>query len=150
MEKPRKIVPPVWLALSILAMYLLDRIVPIGEFGGPFVWGFASSFIAAGLMLNIVSAGLFKKVDTPLIPFHKSTSLVIKGPFKVTRNPMYLGMVLFLVGVAIAFGSLLPFVVIPAFIFVIQNNFIAGEEHFMEELFGDEYLEYKKRVRRWL
>ena len=150
MEQPRKIVPPVWLILSILSMYLLDRFLPIGVFSGFFVWGFASAFILAGLMLNIYSAGLFKKADTPLIPFHKSTSLVITGPFKVTRNPMYLGMVLLLVGIAIALGSLLPFLVVAVFIVIIQTQFIVGEERFMETLFGESYIDYKKRVRRWL
>ena len=107
MEKPRKIVPPVYLAVSILAMYLLDQWQAIGPFGGPFVWGFASAFIAAGLMLVIYSAGLFKRADTPLIPFHKTTTIVTTGPFKMTRNPMYLGMVFCLIGIAVALGSLL-------------------------------------------
>lgn len=149
LETPRKIVPPVYLALSILAMCLLDRYVPLGNFEGPFVWGFASAFLAAGLMLIIYSAGLFKKADTALIPFHKSTSLVTTGPFKMTRNPMYLGMVFVLLGIAIALGSALPFLVISVFILIIQTRFILGEERFMEELFGEEYLSYKKRVRRW-
>ena len=150
MEKPRKIVPPVYLAVSILAMYLLDQWQAIGPFGGPFVWGFASAFIAAGLMLVIYSAGLFKRADTPLIPFHKTTTIVTTGPFKMTRNPMYLGMVFCLIGIAVALGSLLPFVLIPVFILVIQTQFILAEERFLEELFGDEYLAYKKRVRRWI
>ena len=150
MEKPRKIVPPVYLAVSILAMYLLDQWQAIGPFGGPFIWGFASAFIAAGLMLVIYSASLFKRADTPLIPFHKTTTIVTTGPFKMTRNPMYLGMVFCLIGIAVALGSLLPFVVIPVFILVIQTQFILAEERFLEELFGDEYLAYKKRVRRWI
>jgi len=80
-EHPRKVVPPVYAALSVLAMYLLDRFIPIGYLGGPFVWGFASAFIAAGLMFIIYSAGLFKKAETPLIPFHKSTAVVTTGPY---------------------------------------------------------------------
>jgi len=139
-EQPRKLVPPVYAVVSVLVMYLLDRFMPIGYVGGPFVWGFASAFIA-GLMLILYSAGLFKKAETPLIPFHKSTAVVTTGPYKVTRNPMYLGMVIILIGMATLFGSLLPFLVIPAFIFVIQTQFIVGEE---------EYLNYKRRVRRWL
>lgn len=149
-EQPRKIVPPVYLACSIIAMFMLDHFFPVGHFGGPFVWGFASAFLAAGLMLLIHSAGLFAKADTALIPFHKSTALVTNGPYKITRNPMYLGMVLVLLGMAVILGSLVTFLVIPVFVVIIHFNFILGEERFMEELFGEEYLAYKRRVRRWL
>lgn len=149
-EKPRRIVPPMYLAFSILVMYLLDKFVPLGSFQGPFVWGFASAFLAGGLMLILVSAGLFKRAKTPLIPFHKSTAVVTTGPYKLTRNPMYLGMAFILIGVAVALGSLMPFFVILIFGWIIQTRFIVGEERFMEELFGQEYLDYKKRVRRWL
>lgn len=131
-------------------MCLLNRFIAIGHIGGPFVWGFASSFIALGMSIIVVAAGLFKKADTALLPFHKSTDLVTSGPYKITRNPMYLGMVLILVGIAFVLGSLPPFFVIPLFIFIIQTNFIQGEERFMEDIFGDEYLDYKKRVRRWI
>jgi protein-S-isoprenylcysteine O-methyltransferase Ste14 len=150
MEQPRKIVPPIYLALSLVAMYLLDRYFPVGHIGGPFVWGFASAFISLGLMCILISAGLFKRAGTPLIPFHKSTALVTDGPYKYTRNPMYLGMVLILVGAAVILGSLLPWMVIPAFALIIQQRFILPEERFLEELFGEEYLDYKEQVRRWV
>lgn len=150
MEQPRKIVPPIYLALSILLMYLLDRYIPLVIFGGPFVWGFASAFISAGMVLIIYSAGLFKKAGTALVPFKESTALVVSGPFKVSRNPMYLGMVSILTGVAGMLGGLTAFLVVFAFIWIIESRFIEGEERFMETLFGAEYLDYKKRVRRWL
>jgi len=149
-EKPRKIVPPLYLLASILVMYVLHRSLPIGDLGGPFVLGFGSAFVSLGMALIVVSLALFKKADTAIIPFHKSTTLVIEGPFKISRNPMYVGMVLILVGVAVGLGSLLPFFVIPLFIYIIRQRFILGEERFMEELFGDAYLDYKKRVRRWI
>lgn len=149
-ETPRKIVPPVWLVLSIVVMYLLDRFLPVGSFGGPFVWGFASAFIAAGLFIIIASANLFAKEKTGIVPFSESTAVVATGPYKFTRNPMYLGMVLILVGIAVALGSLLPFLVIPVFAWIIHIRFILGEERFMEEAHGEAYLQYKSRVRRWL
>lgn len=149
-EKPRKLVPPVYLAGAIVVMYLLNRFAPVGNIGGPFVWGFAGAFVSFGLAIIVVSAGLFKRADTAIIPFHKSTALVIQGPYKFTRNPMYLGMVLILIGVGFVLGSLLPFAVIPLFILIIQTRFIVGEERFMETLFGEEYLNYKNSVRRWL
>ena len=149
-ERPRKMVPPLWLLLSLVFMVLLDRYHPVAEFGGPFVWGFALSFGFAGLVLAFVSVGLFKRAKTAVVPFATSTALVTDGPYKLTRNPMYLAMTLLLIGVAMYLGSLLPFLVIIAFVVIIQKEFIEGEERFMEAIFGEEYLAYKAAVRRWI
>ena len=63
---------------------------------------------------------------------------------------MYLGLVLVLLGVAVALGTLGAFLPIPLFVWIIQKRFIEGEERFLTEIFGDEYLAYRRRVRRWL
>ncbi len=83
-------------------------------------------------------------------PFEHSTHPITGGMYKVSRNPMYLGMVVILLGIAVLFGSISPFISIPVFIWLIQSNFIRLEEAALEETFGDEYREYKTRVRRWL
>ena len=92
----------------------------------------------------------FTRAGTPVVPFERSTTLVTGGSYRFTRNPMYLGMVLLLSGVAALLGTLSPWLVIPIFTAVIQTNFIRGEERFLEELFGDSYRAYKTRVRRWI
>ena len=63
---------------------------------------------------------------------------------------MYLGMVMILLGIALLFGTLTPFIMIPIFVWLIQTIFIKNEEIVMEKTFGNEYREYKERVRRWL
>jgi protein-S-isoprenylcysteine O-methyltransferase Ste14 len=85
-----------------------------------------------------------------VVPFERSTALVTDGLFRYTRNPMYLGLTLVLAGVALLLGSLGAWLPIPVFVAIIQVNFIAGEERFLTELFGEEYLVYKQRTRRWL
>ena len=75
---------------------------------------------------------------------------MLEGPYKFTRNPMYLGMAGILLGAAVYMGSITPFVVIPAFMALITERFIVPEEAKLEAAFGGQYLEYKKRVRRWL
>jgi protein-S-isoprenylcysteine O-methyltransferase Ste14 len=75
---------------------------------------------------------------------------VLDGPFRFSRNPMYLGMVTLLIGVAIGLGSATPWLVIPAFFFLISKRFIAAEERKMEVEFGAEYLSYRSKVRRWI
>ena len=83
-------------------------------------------------------------------PFKRSSVLVTTGPYRYSRNPMYLGLVLILIGIAILQGSISPVLVIPVFIWLITNNIIKKEEKMLEETFGDAYLEYKKQVRRWI
>ena len=150
MEQKRKIVPPVYLALSLLAMWALDSWLPIMEwsFQGLNIIGWV--LIVLGVGITIWSAGLFGKAETPLVPFEKTTAIVTTGPYKFTRNPMYLGMVLLLTGAAFNFASLSSLLPVLVFAAIIHYNFILGEERFLEELFGDEYLAYKKTVRRWV
>ena len=97
MQQPRKIVPPVYLIGSLLLMYLLQRWLPLMTLdAGPLLWGFGAGLVSAGLAVIGVALGLFVKADTAIVPFHKSSAVVTTGPYKITRNPMYLGMVLIL------------------------------------------------------
>ena len=93
---------------------------------------------------------LFVKAGTTVKPFHESSELVVMGPFGVTRNPMYLSMTVFLLGLAILLGSLTPFFVLPFFVWIINTRFIRVEESMLEQRFGDSYRAYKARVRRWI
>ena len=150
MEQKRRIVPPVWLLLTLIAMGLLQWRLPIAQLiDWPQRW-ISLPLILAGLAITLPAARLFQRAGTPLIPFERSTAVVTGGLFRYTRNPMYLGMVVFLLGMALLLGSLAAFLPIPVFVAIIQKNFIEGEERFMEELFGEEYLAYKRRVRRWI
>ncbi|MCB0182563.1 MAG: isoprenylcysteine carboxylmethyltransferase family protein, partial [Anaerolineae bacterium] len=82
--------------------------------------------------------------------FEESTALVTGGLYQVSRNPMYLGMVLILAGVAILLGSLTPFGVIPVVIILLNRNFIRFEEQSLAQTFGPRWVEYRQRVRRWV
>jgi len=92
----------------------------------------------------------FDRVGTPVLPFTKTTALVVSGPFRFGRNPMYLAMIIGLISVGIMLGKIAPFAIIPLFIMWIRGRFIPYEEQAMEARFGEEYLEYKARVRRWI
>jgi protein-S-isoprenylcysteine O-methyltransferase Ste14 len=78
------------------------------------------------------------------------TTIVETGPYRFTRNPIYLGMVLGLIGLAIAFNSLWLLVTLVPFALVIRYAVITREEAYLERKFGEVYLAYKSRVRRWL
>jgi protein-S-isoprenylcysteine O-methyltransferase Ste14 len=150
MEQKRKIIPPVYFLLSLLAMTALHFWLPIARIV-PVPWSYGGGILLIlGIALAAIASGLFKRAGTPVIPFEPSTALVTSGPYRFTRNPMYLGLVLILVGAATLFGTLGAFLPIPVFVWIIQTRFIVGEEHFLEEIFGEQYLAYKGRVRRWL
>jgi len=83
-------------------------------------------------------------------PFHTPSALVLNGPFQFSRNPVYLSVIMMAFGLATLFGSLILFILPIIFFFVFHRFLIRCEENKLEETFGEDYLEYKMRVRRWL
>jgi protein-S-isoprenylcysteine O-methyltransferase Ste14 len=151
-EEPssRLLVPPVYFLVALLLMGFFHRAAPgaylIQE---PYRYGgLVLSALALGLI--VWAAILFRRAGTNIRPYLPSTALVVSGPYKFTRNPMYLGMAGILLGAAIYMGSITPFVVIPGFMALISERFIQPEEEKLQATFGREYLDYKARVRRWL
>ncbi len=145
----RRVLPPIWMVIALLATYVLDRWLPIVEIV-PWPWILAGvPLIVLGIAMSASSAGAFRRAGTPVIPFETSTTLVLRGWYRVTRNPMYLGLALALAGVGVLQGSLGALLPLPAFIAILHLRFILGEERFLEGIFGEEYRAYKSRVRRW-
>jgi protein-S-isoprenylcysteine O-methyltransferase Ste14 len=150
MHKKPKILPPVYFLATVIIMMVLDYYLPIKILLRDASAGIGWIILLFGGVSTIGSAGAFRRAGTPVTPFEPSTALVTSGFFKFTRNPMYLGMVLALIGVALILGSLAAFLPIPVFAWWIQSRFIKREETFLEETFGDAYREYRAKVRRWL
>jgi len=84
------------------------------------------------------------------VPFEPSTALVTGGWFRLTRNPMYLGLSLILLGVAMIDGTLGAFLPLPVFVAILHFRFIRAEERFLEGIFGERYRAYRTQVRRWI
>jgi len=148
-HKPR-LYPLVWLLITLLAMYVLDRWLPVaGLLPQPF-HRLGLVFMVPGILIVLHSGASFLKAKTGLLPFSEATTLVTGGLFRYTRNPMYLGMVLFPLGVALYLGSLSALIPVAAYTWIIDRLFIRNEEVFLTETFGDEFEEYMKRVRRWI
>lgn len=106
--------------------------------------------LVMGIGLNLVADQIFKKHGTTVKPFEESSALVTSGIFGITRNPMYLGMSLILLGIALLMGSATPFAVVVVLSILLDRMFITPEEAMLEKTFGDEFREYRKRVRRWI
>ena len=148
--KSGKLLPTYYFLLAILLMIVLHVLIPLVNMLD-FPWTiFGIIPVACGIILNLIADGAFKKAKTTVKPFQESTSLVTTGVFSLSRNPMYLGFVLILIGSGILLGSLTPFIILPIFIVLINRNFISIEEQMLQDKFGKEWSEYKSKVRRWI
>lgn len=115
----------------------------------PYNWA-GLALIIPGLVITLHSGASFLKAGTGLLPFSEATTLVTGGLYRITRNPMYLGMAGLLTGLAILLGSLGAFVPVVAFIWIIDHQFIRNEERFLLDAFGAQYHDYMRKVRRWI
>jgi protein-S-isoprenylcysteine O-methyltransferase Ste14 len=148
--KAIRIIPPNYFFLAIVTMVLLHFIMP-GATVLTIPWSFLGVIpLALGIILNLVADGSFKKHKTPVKPLEESTALITNGVFRMTRHPMYLGFVLILLGLAMLMGSLTPYVVVLVFAVFMDIVFMRFEEKKLEETFGETWLDYKARARRWL
>jgi protein-S-isoprenylcysteine O-methyltransferase Ste14 len=131
-------------------MLALNALLPVARIVRPPYSYVGILPVVVGTLLSVHAYRGFVRAGTPIVPFERSTTLVTTGPYRITRNPMYLGLVLVLAGLATMFGTVSPWLPIPFFVWILHANFIRGEERFLEELFGQRYVAYKSRVRRWL
>ncbi len=109
-------------------------------------WG----LIDAGVLLMLWAGLLMLRRRTTVNPYGTPRRLLAYGPFRFSRNPIYLADTLIYGGVALLWGSLWPWLLLPALIVVMQRGVIGHEERLLGELFGEEYRDYCRRVRRWL
>ena len=147
---PTRLTPPVYLMAALVLMFTADHYTQSMRFWGR-PWTFLGLIpVLAGFALVMYCAKLHGRHRTTLRPFGDASSLITDGPHRWSRNPIYLGMVVMLIGVAILLGSPLPWLVVPFFIFTMRNQFIVYEETALAARFGNEYAEYRRRVRRWI
>jgi protein-S-isoprenylcysteine O-methyltransferase Ste14 len=146
----RWVLPPVWLLVALAASFALDRWLPLVRLV-PVPWNYLGLVpLGFGAVMSLTAAMSFRRAGTPVVPFTPSTALVTDGWFRMTRNPMYLGLSLILGGVALIDGTLGAFLPLPVFVAILQLRFIKLEESFLEGIFGNDYRAYKARVRRWV
>jgi protein-S-isoprenylcysteine O-methyltransferase Ste14 len=147
-----KIPPPLVALLTAVCMWLLAHFAPIASFILP-ARGIIAVTVAFLAVLTAVAAVVsFRRARTTVNPFqpNKASSLVTSGIFSLTRNPMYLGLLLALLAWSIYLSNALPFLLLPAFILYINRFQIRPEETALTSLFGPDFTAYQSRVRRWL
>jgi protein-S-isoprenylcysteine O-methyltransferase Ste14 len=144
-----RIPPPIIVAITAILMFVASRFtgaLPIT------VWPFAILFGAGGIALALLGASAFRAAKTTIDPMHpdQASSMVTGGIYEHTRNPMYLGMALVLLAVAVLLRSPWTLLGPLAFMAYITRFQILPEERALTQKFGDEYTIYTKRVGRWL
>ena len=131
-------------------MLVLDRALPLFRVLHPPAAYLGAVPVALGVLIVLISAGLFRLRATTINPFGEPVVLVQDGFYRFSRNPMYRGISLVLIGVGFWLGNVFALLLAPAFVTIMTRWYIAREEQVLEDRFGDVYRAYRRRVRRWL
>ena len=145
-----KALPPTYFFLAIAAMAALHFFLPLASIVAYPLNLIGGLPLLAGAILNILADNALKAANTTVKPFQASNALLTSGVYRLCRHPMYLGMVLILLGLALFMGSLSPFLAIVLFAVAMEWVFVQAEERMLAQQFGNRWLDYKQRVRRWL
>lgn len=146
-------IPPPLVALAFALMsYGLGRVMPLGVFAFALQSAVAAGLAGLGLAIILMSVREFIKVSTTVNPIKidEASALVTSGPFTFTRNPMYLGMLLIVTGVAVWLGQLSGLIALPLFVAYITRFQIRPEEAVMRQKFGEAFVTYASQTRRWI
>ena len=145
------IAPPPLIYLGALGIgFGIDRVIGTRTLPRPVTVPIGAASIVAGAGLLRSFLGAFQRARTPVDPYRPTEAIVTDGPYRLTRNPAYLGMALTYAGIAIAANAPWALAPLPVAIAVIDRGVIAREERYLERKFGTPYVDYKRRVRRWL
>ena len=142
--------PPIIYAISILAGIGLNNLWPLAMPYGLHNRIYGVILIAVAILLAAWSLFEFHKADTDVRPDKPDSTLLTSGPYRFTRNPLYIVLTLAQLTVAIWLNNLWILLLAIPSVIVISLYAIAREERYLETLFGQQYLDYKKQVRRWL
>ena len=148
-----RIPPPVLFALTFLAGIGLQRVIPLTVDSPSLVQGshVAGVVLAGcGLLILLSCSRIFLKARTTVVPFRAASSLVTYGPYRFTRNPMYVSLVLIYISVAGILAQIWPLLLLPLPALILDRIVIPFEETRLREIFGDAYQQYFAKVRRWI
>jgi protein-S-isoprenylcysteine O-methyltransferase Ste14 len=145
--------PPLIYAIPLLLGLLLHVLFPVHliRYLPRLMRGFlGGSLVGFALTLITIAFRTMKRANTNVNPTQPTTTLVVEGPFQITRNPIYLSMTLFYTGITILVNTLWTALLLPPILIVMRKGVINREERYLERMFGEQYLRYKVSVRRWI
>jgi protein-S-isoprenylcysteine O-methyltransferase Ste14 len=148
-----RIFPPAVYLGGLVIGYALNWLWPVPILPGdadPIVRIVGGALALAGIALMLLAVAAFRRAGTSPNPTVATSALTFDGPYRFTRNPMYLGLALLTAGIAGIGNALWPLLAVIPVVAIIQTQVIAREERYLETKFGETYLAYRSRVRRWL
>ncbi|MFN6954173.1 MAG: methyltransferase family protein [Acetobacteraceae bacterium] len=143
-----KVPPPVWFLLCVGAAWGLHRLLPFTIAPAFVEFGIAVMLLGLGLILAALVVMLVARTDPR--PHTADQTLVTHGPFRVSRNPIYLGLLVIAAGIALTSGSVWAWLAVAALFGLLDRLVIAKEETYLLRRFGKDYADYAARVRRWM
>ena len=145
-----KIIPPLVYLAGVVIGIVISIWIPTKIAPSSLAWTLGGILLICGAILTGSAILKFKDVGTTVRPDRAASTLVVVGPYRITRNPMYLGLALVYVGIAPADQSVWALILLPVVLTIIQRRAIEPEEVFLERRFGADYIRYKENVRRWI
>jgi len=150
-DTPGVIAPPPLIVVGhLLVGFGLDALWPEPFLGAQAQWLLGCVLIAPPVVLALWCVWLFRRANTAVEPWHPSTALVTSGPYRFSRNPIYLAMVVAFAGLACAIDSLWLLALLPLLVLALDRGVIAREEPYLARRFGEVYAAYRRKVRRWI
>ena len=150
-DKAGVVAPPPLIYLGALVFgLLLNRRFPVAFLAHGVARGLGWTLLGAGVLLLGWFERAMRQADTPASPYKPVSRIATEGPFRYTRNPGYLSMAMIYAGIATLANALWAILLLPVALLAIRWGVIEREERYLELKFGEEYLSYKARVRRWI
>jgi protein-S-isoprenylcysteine O-methyltransferase Ste14 len=142
--------PPLIYAVPLVVGLVLNAVRPVAVAPRALARVGGLALIGAAVAVGVAAFAALRTAGTPPDPRKPTTTIVVAGPYRVSRNPIYLAFTLLYAGVAVFANALWAAVLLPGVLLVMQRGVIEREERYLERRFGDEYRRYKARVRRWV
>jgi protein-S-isoprenylcysteine O-methyltransferase Ste14 len=150
-DNPGVVAPPPLIYAGALALGLVaNKLYPMAFLPRAVSRVLGLPLIFGGLAIGLLGFREMRRAETNVDPYKPATAIVTEGPYRFTRNPLYVGMTLVYTGITALSNALLAAMLLPLVLAVMRRGVIEREERYLERKFGDEYLAYKARVRRWL
>jgi len=142
--------PPLYYIAGLAGGMAVNSLVAVPLGGRPATWVAGAVVAAVGLALSFTGIAAVIRHRTTIVPHHPVATLLTSGAYRLSRNPMYTGLAIAYLGLALLFGSWWPLVIWPLVIVVVRQLVIRPEEEYLTRRFGQTYTDYQSRVRRWL